>query len=225
VDATAYLQSRLPSDVATFLLVDETDEGALVSLSGRVSNAAPHLLLYKPFIQTINQAAYTWGGSHAGDNHADSTHLVIKNVAGANNDRKTYLQIDLSQIKTERVNRASINLYGSNTASSAWTPVTVYGITDNNWSESTVTFNQSPNHDPITGNVTGIGSTAFALDTTSVGPVVDTYSWDVSEFIHGALRNGDKASLVLVIDSELFDSYLDFNSDDGVKKPTFYLEY
>lgn len=197
----------------------------MVTVSGRSSTNAPILMLYKPFVQTIDQAAYVWGGVNAANNYATSTHLIVKNVAGTSADRKTYLQIDLSEIKTERVNRALLKLYGSNTTSSTLAPVTVYGIIDNNWSESTITFNQSPNHDPLNGNVLGIGSTAFELDTISIGPTVNTYSWDISKFIYEAIRSGDKASLMLVIDTEFYDSYVDFNSDDGVKKPVFYLEY
>lgn len=226
VDATAYLQTRLPGGFASFLFADENDGGSLVAIDGAASAEAPLLSLYKPHNETIANSAFIWGGTNAANNYADSTHLIVKNAAGTAADRKSYMQVDLSELRTKRVNRAWLRLYGSNTTSATVAPVTVYGLTDNGWSEQTITFDAAPNHNAATGAVTGTGSTAFALDTVGIGSAGATYGWDVSDFLYEALQSGDgSASFVLAIDAELNDSYIDLNSDDGIRKPVLVVEY
>ncbi|MDF2713902.1 MAG: hypothetical protein K0R28_827 [Paenibacillus sp.] len=97
-------------------------------------------------------------------------------------------------------------------------------LTNNDWAENSITFLNAPNHDPSGGEVTGVGETAFVLDTVLVG-AVGTYQWEISDFLFAALQNGDRVSLVMAIQEERSDSYVDFNSDDGATKPVFYLEY
>lgn len=223
VDATSYLQTRTGLS-ASFLIADESDTDSLVTIAGRLSAQAPELLTYRPHRQIIDKSAYIWGGTQAGSNFGTSTHLVVKNGPGTTADRKSYLQIELSKVKTKRVNLAMLQLRGSNTTSSAAVPVAVYGLLDNDWSEDAITFLNAPNHDPADGAVTGIGTTAFHLDTVEVGPV-GTYSWDISDFLYASLQRGGYASLMLVVPEVRNDGYIDFNSDDGATKPVLHLEY
>ena len=226
VDATAFLQSRLSQNIASFMLVDAQDGNVIVEVEGRMSIEPPRLSMYRPISQTVKESTFIWGGANADNNYEYSTHLIVKNADGTGADRKSYLKIDLTGIKTEHVNRAMLKLYGKNTTSTAATPVRIYGILDNDWSAGAITFNQAPNHDPISGNVTGIGTSAFLLDTIDVDGDPGVYVWDISDFLYAALKNSDsEISLVMVAEEGYQTSYLDFNSNNGIIKPAFELEY
>ncbi|MCU6711329.1 DNRLRE domain-containing protein [Paenibacillus sp. J5C_2022] len=226
VDATRFLQGRLSSSHASFLLTDLQDGNVLVKIDGRLGPEPPVLSMYEPVKEEVQEAAFIWGGSYADGNYEYSSHLVVKNAAGTGADRKSYIKLDLSGLKTERVNRALLRLYGKNSTSPAATPVSAYGILDNNWSADAITFNAAPNHDPLSGNVTGIGTTAYLLDTVEVNGTAGYYEWDISDFLYTALKRGEsELSVVLAIEEEYGTSYIDFNSHHGIIPPLLLLEH
>ncbi|MBO9599493.1 MAG: DNRLRE domain-containing protein, partial [Cohnella sp.] len=226
VDATAFLRSQLPDHYATIVLVNGDAANSLLRIDGRTASLSPTLSLYAPYVDSALGGAFIWGGAaHADTNYEYSTHLIVKNATGIADDRKAYLQIDLGNIRTERVNRAVLKLHGLNSTSASVAPVTLYGITDNSWEPSLITFNHAPNHNAATGEVTGVGTTAFPLDTVGIGAAVGDFEWDLSDFIYSALRADDAASLVLAIDPAMNDSYIDFNGPKGIIKPLFELDY
>ncbi|GBG08382.1 hypothetical protein PAT3040_02962 [Paenibacillus agaridevorans] len=225
IDVSKFLQDRLSGQTASFILVDETDGNVLLTVDGRLGNKPPTLSMYRPVVQQIDHSAFIWGGTYANSNLEYSTHLVVKNASGTGADRKSYLKIDLESIKTGRVNEAVLRLYGKNTTSSEEIPITVYGIIDNDWTSTAITFNNAPNHHPTTGDVTGVGISAFKLDTIPVGPTAAVYEWDISDFIYASMRSGGAASLVVVMEDNSTTSYMDFNSSNGIIKPSFLLSY
>ncbi|MGI2294079.1 DNRLRE domain-containing protein [Paenibacillus sp. GXUN7292] len=224
VDVSGFLKGRLSAQTASFILVDENDGNVLITIDGRLGSNPPNLSMYQPVAQEITQSAYIWGGTYANSNLEYSAHLIVKNTSGTGADRKSYLKIDLESIQTNRVNRAILRLYGKNTTSSEEIPITVYGIIDNSWSSTAITFNNAPNHNPTTGDMIGVGVSAFKLDTIPVGPAA-LYEWDVSDFIYAAMRSGEAASLVVVMDDISSTGYMDFNSSNGIIKPSFLLSY
>jgi len=65
-------------------------------------------------------------------------------VGIGNGDKKSYLRFDLSKVDTSVVQSAKLRLYATASSQSGGTFVTV---TDSNWSENTITFNNAPTAD------------------------------------------------------------------------------
>src|SRR5262249_20861107 len=99
--------------------------------------------------------AYTRDGSYADINYGTSTQLVAKNAGGGNSgyDRVIYLTFNLS---VSTIPSAQLRLFG-NIGSTNDTNLTaaVYGVTNPNWSETGITWNNAP----------ALGSTALATGT------------------------------------------------------------
>ncbi len=139
--------------------------------------------------------AYIRSGENSGINYGDDTELRIKATDNANNNRKTILQFDLSEIDV--VSQAVLRLYVSQTKT---VDISVYAITDD-WNESTVTWDSIPTE-------------SSSIATSSVSNEGVYCEWDVSDLV-AAEAEGDKFISFLLADADMNATTVVFNSKEA----------
>ncbi|MBC2603422.1 DNRLRE domain-containing protein [Puniceicoccus vermicola] len=178
------------------------------------------LLLSPTYADTISssQGSFVKSGDNADINYDSINQLQIA-ARGANNDRKIYLKFNLNGLlgSGEEFANTSFGLTtiaGNNSdvllgGATGNIDFSVYGITDNDddWSESTVTWNNAPKND--TGSRTGVISSgtvdlgSFTIDSSTVtgdqpfsisGEVLDT-------FLNDSYANDTDGIVTLIITS------------------------
>lgn len=111
----------------------------------------------------ISEDAHVRSGSYADTNYGFSTLLEVKdapNATGADFDRISYLKGDLGGYPGTSTLSAALYFHVNTDVSDPavpFVPVTVKGLTDNRWSENTVTSNSRPGSsgETILGNGEG----------------------------------------------------------------------
>ncbi len=96
----------------------------------------------------------------------------------------------------------------------------VYGLTNDNWNETTITWNNSPNHEPGASAVTEVGKTAFLLGKITMSEKkVKQYTLDITQF---AKTQTDGFVTLMLVDGKKQDGNTDLFSKDrskDVEKP------
>lgn len=157
------------------------------------SNVQPDTLF------NASQSTYIRGGSYENSNFVSSTsHLIGYDYESENNDELTYVKFDFSSY-TGTIDAAKVRFYvDSPVINSTAFPANLYGITDNSWSASSITWKYAPNHDGV--NMAGTENKDYFL--TSSSPSWDLisgqafYDFDVSDFVRNHCR-GKVASFIL----------------------------
>jgi hypothetical protein len=99
----------------------------------------------------------------------DTTTGVARSASTAAGDMATYMKFDLGSLSPSNVSRAILWVTGQNITSSAAELFHVYGITDNNWNESSLTWATAPGLSSSTdAKMTGVGTSAFPRRTAHV---------------------------------------------------------
>ncbi|MDQ1914703.1 glycosyl hydrolase family 28-related protein [Paenibacillus sp. GD4] len=172
------------------------------------------------YLITAAESVNTRGGSSGGTNHADTNQLLRVPVpspdpaAGTEfwvkarmvngspdlvNTRQGYVKIDLTQqYPHSTASRVTLSVYQSVYLAKD-VPVTVRGITDNTWSESTITWNNAPQEE---GTV---------LDTEVVR-ASGWYSFDVTDYVNSRLGLGEKIVSFRLTDDSAQDLNVQFSS-------------
>ncbi|RTE10882.1 DUF7594 domain-containing protein [Paenibacillus whitsoniae] len=150
-------------------------------------------------------STYISGGTNASTNFSTSSSVKAKyDAANTSNQALTYLKFDFSTLLGTSADAAKIRIY-VNSMDTGTANLHLYGITDDSWNASTMTWNNgAPNHSGY--NVTGtLGTDLFDLGVTpSYDPVnqVAFYDFDVTDFINNhAFGDGKKASFILQTDT------------------------
>ncbi|MEJ7683913.1 MAG: DNRLRE domain-containing protein [Segetibacter sp.] len=86
--------------------------------------------------------AYVRNGSYATTNFGSSTSLVVKSATESGFVRASYLKFSLSTVSN--VSSAKLRLYGSNADNTARVSFSCYGVNNDSWTESGITFNNTP---------------------------------------------------------------------------------
>lgn len=109
-------------------------------------------------------------GDSANSNFSSSPELQVK-TGGTGFNRFSYIKFDISSIST--ISSAKLNLSGKlvDTQSSS-VGVSIFPVTDNNWTGPTITFNNRPTP----------GNTALA-SVNVVGTATSLYSFDVTTYV------------------------------------------
>ena len=102
----------------------------------------------------------------------------------------------------------------------------VYGFTNDDWQETTITWNNSPNHAANAPEVTGVGETAFFLGTVTMSEKkVKQYTLDVTEFVK---TQTDGVITLMMIDLKRQDGNTDIFAKDRsneAEKPVLILSF
>lgn len=151
------------------------------------------------------QSTYISGGTNANTNFSASNSMKSKyDSANETNQALSYFKFDFSGISGTSADAAKIRIY-VNAMDSGTANLHLYGIADDSWNASTMTWNSgSPNHSGY--NLSGtLGVDYFDLGVTpSYDPVnqVAVYDFDVTDFLNNhAYGHGKKASFVLRTDT------------------------
>lgn len=155
-----------------------------------------------------NEDAFVRSGNYSNINYGSSTNLTVKGAPDTSSYcRKSFLKFDLSSI-TDLIIQAKVSLHMSYVSATASTQY-LFEVLDNNWSESTLTWNDQP--------------TNLGVNIATWAPVQDT---EVVIDITSAVQNAmiDDKILSLMIESEPGGGDLNYNSKDNAsEKPMLQL--
>jgi hypothetical protein len=133
------------------------------------------------------ESTYIRGGSYQDTNYAaNQTHRIGYDSEDDSNQELTYLKFDFSDYSLEQIDAAKVRIYinaapDNNVTFSA----NLYGIANNSWSASDLTWANAPYHDGV--DISGTNSTDYWL--TDYSPSWDPinqasyYDFDASDFI------------------------------------------
>lgn len=159
-------------------------------------------------------------GTNANANFGTSPHLFAKNDAVDPAARNvTFIKFNTGSLANSAVEQAVLQVFGENTGTDASVIAHVYGIADDNWNESTITWNNAPNLkdslgtavDDISENfVDDIGNTAHILGHLTGIAASRTLLLDVTDFVR---EHPDQQITFLIAREVRFDGE---NVDDAL---------
>ncbi|GMQ61954.1 CBM96 family carbohydrate-binding protein [Vallitalea maricola] len=131
-----------------------------------------------------NEDAYVRDGNYADQNYGNDEGLMVKSDA-ASYRRKSYMLFDYQVYNKQNVSKAVVKLFVTNVNTDPLRTVKVYGINDENWDESNLTWNNSP--------ASGTYITSFEV----TNELNRSYTIDITDYVNANM--GDKRiSLVFV---------------------------
>ncbi|KAH8805501.1 hypothetical protein F5884DRAFT_755072 [Xylogone sp. PMI_703] len=133
-----------------------------------------------------SESTYIRGGSYSTQNFASSTSNLIGYQHGTESNKElTYIKFDFSSY-TDSIDAAKVRTYvDSGATNSAAFQANLYGITNNSWSATSITWVNAPNHNVV--DIAGTEGADYFL--TSSSPSWDLilseayYDFDVSDFV------------------------------------------
>ena len=100
--------------------------------------------------------------------------------------RIAYIKFDVSDVEVESATSAILELHGRTGSNTTSVALDVFGLIEDDWSETTLTWNNSPNHEPDRVKITGVGETAIHIGTVTINsPDTSKFVIDVTEFLNG----------------------------------------
>jgi parallel beta-helix repeat protein len=119
----------------------------------------------------------------------------IKNNLDNTKGRIAYFQFDIADIND--VKEAILELTGKIGSNTTSVELDVFGLTNDNWAEDTITWQNSPNHASESVTVTGIGDSAVFLGSITVDSAEATkINLDVTPFVKS--QPDGKVTLMIV---------------------------
>ncbi|MEO6685042.1 MAG: DNRLRE domain-containing protein, partial [Dyadobacter sp.] len=163
---------------------------------------------------TLNPSAdaYVRDGNYADNNYGNDTSLTVKGSPYSESGftRQSYIKFSLPTIS--KVGSAKLRIYGLNTDNTSDISISVFGIGDDSWTESGITFNNAP---PVS---TGM------LGSTDVNNVPGYYDFDITSFVVTNL-NADKVVSIVLKDIGYKDKSISFSSNNNaVNKPLLVID-
>lgn len=142
-----------------------------------------------------------------------------------------YLKFDLSVTGSKRIERAILQLHGQMASpTSKRLLLHVYGLTDSDWSEASLTWDNAPNLQPGRAAIMEVGRTAFPLGTLEIGQEPGIVSLDVTQLLNKVPRGGE-CTLVIVRetrylgDTDREDTLALFGSRESATPPALVVWY
>jgi hypothetical protein len=138
-------------------------------------------------VYNATESTYVQGGSYDSTNFASNESMLIRFDGDVDsNQALTYLKFDFSDYSLDEISAAKIRFWiNAAPLGGASFSANLYGITNNSWSASEITWNSAPNHDGI--DISGDNGTNYWL--TAVSPswdpinMINFYDFDASDFI------------------------------------------
>ncbi|MGK3994534.1 DNRLRE domain-containing protein [Sorangium sp. So ce1024] len=139
------------------------------------------------------------GGSYASSNLGDEPSLAVR-TADASYTRVAYVKADLAGVDPSRLVSARLRLFGR---SPSTTTVSLHGVSDSSWSESTITWSTRPQLGPKIADATvRSGSSAW-------------YAWDVTAHVAAELAAGRTQVTFALSDAGRTSGPVSFTSSEG----------
>lgn len=159
---------------------------------------------------TLNPSddAYTRDGSYGDKNYGSEPDLLLK-AATSGFTRHTYLKFDLSGHKN--LKSAKLRIYGSNTDNANLISVSAYGVYNNAWDESSITFNNEP------------ASDATSLSSVDINNTATYYELDVTDFVNGRLLANNAVSIAVKAKNSS-NTTISLSSKEGAHTPQLIID-
>lgn len=184
-NVTTAVESEARGDriLTIYIIADAND---FCSYTSKEGENKPYLeITYRPDGETNDSVfnlyptddAFVRGGEFADDNFGSAISLPVK-YAGENNrvTREVYFKFSLPEIKGE-IDSAYLNLWCNNAGNSTSMKNYLILIKDDNWSESTITYNTrvglENSAQRITSEIVAVGSRSFEVEDASIFAVGD----------------------------------------------------
>lgn len=144
--------------------------------------------------------AYVQSGGQANNNFGNNPSLVVKSdVAGYG--RKSYLKFDVGEINHDQVESAVLRLYAAGVNTDPERTINIY-VTDNQWNESTITWNNAP-------------AGADQLSSITVTRETGWYEFDLTEYFKSNAIEGIVSFLVMNPGPNTQKNDVSFTSREG----------
>ncbi|MFS0724179.1 polysaccharide lyase family 8 super-sandwich domain-containing protein [Paenibacillus sp. 1P07SE] len=208
LDITDAAVDALEGDGFLTLVLEGLDEEALLQFNSREHSVLQPLLyiegteaVFAPEERvTVAADAYVRGGSFSGTNYGTSGTLRLHQSSNVNTLRKSYLAFDLTDYAS--VSDVKMSLFAQSDAAAT---VKVFGVADDNWSETGITWDNAPEAD-------GAPIAEFSVAAGS-----HLYSVDITDWAQSRVAGGGKVSLLLDVDTPLV--IVDFQSKESAGPP------
>ena len=112
-----------------------------------------------------------------------ATASVSRSTASTGDNFATYLKFNLAGQNFAGVSRAILQMTGKNATNSNVATFEVYGILNNSWNASTITWATAPDLGGTTPTLTGVGTDAFPVGHLSFDGTQSTSMLDVTPFV------------------------------------------
>jgi hypothetical protein len=146
--------------------------------------------------------AYVRNGSYASTNYGSDTILTVKSSTQSGFTRSAYLKFSLASVSS--LSSAKLRIYGRNTDNTTSVSVYAYGVDNDTWTESGITWNNAP------------GASTASLSTVSVNDQGQYYELDVTDYVRSQ-AGGDKVLTLLIKDPNTQNKNLAFNSKENLQ--------
>lgn len=148
LDVTDYVRSRMQGEgISTFVLVQKEEPGFTAHFRSKEHSQKPYLTVETtPVVEALysEDDAYVRGGASADLNYGSETNLIVKKNT-ADLTREGLLKFDISGYEPAQIGSAKLHLFGAITEGSGDLQKNiVYLSEDDDWNESTVTWNDKP---------------------------------------------------------------------------------
>ncbi len=154
--------------------------------------------------------AYVRNGTYANTNFGSDTSLIVKGSPTSGFLRISYLKFALDTITN--VKSAKLRVYGRNNDNTATINVAVFGVNDDSWTETAITFNTAP------------AAASTSLSSAGVNSVAGYYEFDITNFVKLQLT-GDKMVSVFFKDTTRQDKTVSFSSrENGRNMPQLIID-
>lgn len=147
--------------------------------------------------------AYVRDGSYGNTNFGNDTSLIVKSATTAGVNRLSYLKFSIGTITTP-VKSAKIRVYGYNSTNTSTIRIALFGVNDDSWTETGITFNNAP------------PTSASSLSSVGVNNLTGYYEFDVTDFVK-AQSSGDKIVSVFLKDTTIKNAVILFNSKENAQ--------
>ncbi len=119
-------------------------------------------------------------------NYGTSNNIYIQSSSTSYGNERGWLKFDLSSIPAgATINSATLQLWNWKSAGASL-DAAVYGVTDDTWTETGLTWNSQP----------ALGS-VLDTKTLAAGAINNWYSWNVTSFVQGQFTGDKKVSLAV----------------------------
>lgn len=179
------------------------DKAPLVDITGASRVNLTDIGAYEYITYAVNPAAdaYVRDGTYANTNYGSDAILAVKYATSVGNKKESYLKFDLNSLGLTGCSSAKLKIYC--TSANSNTPVQVYTVSDDSWSETGITWNNKP--------ATGTGSiTAQIVSNTGIW-----YTFDITAYVNSELSNDNIIGICLK-NTTANNKGIEFNSKEAL---------
>lgn len=153
--------------------------------------------------------SYVRGGSFGNDNYGTADRFLVKG-GSTEYRRRGYVRFDLTQLAYPQANRATLRLFVGDTQISDPIPVHLRAVANDNWHETSLTWNNSP----ATGALLGVDSAVRGRWLT----------YDITSYVNQELTGDKQLTVSLYDESGTNQEVKIFSREMGIYAPEIALE-